>query len=75
MGATVLDNALLGDDCIVGAHTLITKGTSIAPASLVMGTPAKTVRALTPSELISLKESAEGYKKLGSVYRETLKTT
>jgi carbonic anhydrase/acetyltransferase-like protein (isoleucine patch superfamily) len=74
MGATVLDNASIGNDCLVGAHALVTKNTIIAPSCLVMGTPAKTVRELTAEELLSLRESAEGYKKLGSTYREAFRT-
>jgi carbonic anhydrase/acetyltransferase-like protein (isoleucine patch superfamily) len=75
MGATVLDNALIEDDCLVGAHALITKGTLIPPTSLVIGTPAKRVRDLTPAELLSLRESAQSYQKLGNSYRDTFRTT
>ena len=47
MGAPVLDNAEIGEECIIGAHTLIPKGMKIPPQSLVIGTPGKVVRQLT----------------------------
>lgn len=72
MGATILDNADVGDECIIGAHTLIPKGMKIPPRSLVVGTPGKVVRELTPEELSSLVASAKGYRELGAIYRTTI---
>lgn len=68
MGATILDNAVIGEGSIVGAHTLVTKGTIIPPGSLVMGTPGKVIRPLTPEESKSLLASAKGYQELGATY-------
>lgn len=61
MGAIVLDDAVIGDDCIVGAGALITKGAVIPSGSLVIGMPAKVVRALKPDELAFLPKSAANY--------------
>lgn len=69
MGATILDNAEVGDECIVGAHTLIPKGMKVPPRSLVIGTPGKVARQLTDDEVASLRESALGYQRLGAHYR------
>lgn len=69
MGATILDNAIIGEQCIIGAHSLVTKGTVIAPRSLVMGTPAKIIRTLTPAEISSLATSADNYVVLSREYR------
>ena len=61
MGATVLNGARIGDDCIVGAGALVT-GKMDAPAgSMVLGSPAKVVRALTAEEIEGNRESARGY--------------
>ena len=68
MGATVLDNAEIGEECIIGAHTLVPKGMKIQPRSLVIGTPAKVVRSLTEDEIKSLTDSAVGYQTLGATY-------
>lgn len=48
MGAVVLDGAVVGHGSIVGAHALVTKGTIIPPHSLVLGSPAKVVKQLSP---------------------------
>jgi carbonic anhydrase/acetyltransferase-like protein (isoleucine patch superfamily) len=68
MGATVLDNAEIGEECIVGAHTLVPKGMKIPPRSLIIGTPAKVVRSLTEDEIASFSASARGYQELGATY-------
>jgi carbonic anhydrase/acetyltransferase-like protein (isoleucine patch superfamily) len=69
MGATILDNAQIGDYCIIGAHTLIPKGAVIPSRSLVLGTPGKVVREITPEEAQSLEQSARSYTELGATYR------
>lgn len=70
MGATILDNAEVGERCIIGAHTLIPKGMVIPPRSLVVGTPGKVMRSLSAEEENGLLSSALGYQELGRVYRE-----
>src|SRR5713226_6174362 len=50
MGSTILDGAVVGEQSLVGAKTLITPGVRIPPGSLVLGAPAKVVRALTTQE-------------------------
>lgn len=61
MQATILDGAVIGAQSIVGAGALVTKGTQIPEGSLVLGAPAKVVRALTEKERASLKGMAEKY--------------
>jgi carbonic anhydrase/acetyltransferase-like protein (isoleucine patch superfamily) len=61
IGATVLNNTQIGDNCLIGAHTLLTEGKSIPPGSLVMGSPGKIVRALTPGEIERIRFSAAHY--------------
>jgi carbonic anhydrase/acetyltransferase-like protein (isoleucine patch superfamily) len=72
MGATVLDDAQIGEGSIIGAHALIPKGVVIPPRSLVMGMPGKVVRAVTEEELAGIKKSAEGYCSLGQYYSHHL---
>ena len=69
MGATILDNAQIGDLCIIGAHSLIPKGAVIPPRTLVMGTPGRVIREITPEEAQSLEQSARSYRELGATYR------
>ncbi|MDX1952798.1 MAG: gamma carbonic anhydrase family protein [Verrucomicrobiota bacterium] len=61
MGATVLDGSVIGKQSIVGANALVTGGTVIPPGSMVLGSPAKVVRALSDAERQGLKHWAEKY--------------
>ncbi len=61
MGAVILDGAVVGKQSIVGAGALVTQGARIPPGSLVLGSPAKVVRALTRKERSGLKYWAEKY--------------
>jgi carbonic anhydrase/acetyltransferase-like protein (isoleucine patch superfamily) len=61
MGAVVLDGAVIGEQCLIGARSLVTQRMQIPPGSLVMGSPAKVVRALTSEERAGLKHWADKY--------------
>ncbi len=61
MGAVLLDGAVVGAQSLIGARALVTQGMEIPPGSLVLGAPAKVVRALTPQERADLKGWAEHY--------------
>ena len=69
MGATILDGAIIGRGSIIGAHALVTKGTRIPPGSLVMGTPAKVVRALSPEEIADIRTWADHYIALAPLHK------
>lgn len=61
MGATILDGAIIGDHCIVGANALVTQRFVAPPGSMILGSPAKVVRPLTETEMMSLRGWAEKY--------------
>ena len=61
MGAIILDGAIIGKQSIVGAGALVTQGARIPPGSLVLGSPAKIVRAMTRKERAGLRYWAEKY--------------
>ena len=61
MGAVILDGAVIGNQCLIGAKALVTPGTKIPDGSMVLGAPAKVVRALTEKERGDLKYWAEKY--------------
>jgi carbonic anhydrase/acetyltransferase-like protein (isoleucine patch superfamily) len=63
MGAIVLDGAEVGDQCLIGAKALVVGGMKIPAGSLVLGAPAKVVRALQPEERAGLRYWAEKYVK------------
>ena len=61
MGATVLDGARIGARSMVAAGAVVTPRTIVPPGSMVMGTPAKVVRALSDAEQAGLRGWAEKY--------------
>ena len=70
MGAIVLDGAEIGARSIIGAGALVTGGVKIPPGSLVLGSPAKVVRALSLEEQAGIRVWADKYVALSRAYRE-----
>ncbi len=69
MSATILDDAVIGKESIVGAGALVTKGKKFPPRSLILGSPAKVVRELTEDEVKELYASATRYVKFMQGYK------
>ncbi|MGE5361124.1 MAG: gamma carbonic anhydrase family protein [Bacteroidales bacterium] len=61
MRAVLLNGVEVGEDCIVAAGTLIPENSTIPGGSLVMGSPGKVRRPLTPDETASIRDYAERY--------------
>ena len=61
MGATILDGAVVGSQCIVGANALVKQGQEIPDGSMAVGSPAKVIRKLTNEERAGLKDWAMKY--------------
>lgn len=61
MGATILDGAQIGAQSIVGANALVTQNFIAPPGSMVLGSPAKVVKTLSPEQRAGLKHWAEKY--------------
>lgn len=61
MGAIVLNGAVIPDDCIVGAGALVTEGKTFEPGTLIVGAPARAVRALDDAAKAGLRASAAHY--------------
>ena len=73
MGARILNGAVIGERCLVGAGALVTEGKSFEPGMLVVGVPARAVRALTEQELAGLALSAAHYADKAANYARSLK--
>ena len=67
MGATILNEARVGEECIIAAGTLVPEGMEIPPGSLVMGVPGKVRRPITGEEREGLRRYAANYVE----YKET----
>ena len=72
MGATVLNRAVVGDDCLIGAGALVTEGKTFPAGHLIIGAPARAVRALEPAEIAALRLSAAHYADRARAYAKGL---
>jgi len=68
IGSIVLNGAVIGTGSIVGAGALVPEGKTIPPGSLVVGVPARIIRAVTPEDTQRIKHAAEHYVQLSSQY-------
>ena len=68
IGATVLDGAVVEDEVIIGAGTLVPPGKRLESGYLYVGSPAKQARPLKDSEKEFFRYSAGNYVKLKDEY-------
>lgn len=72
MNAVVMDKAMVGRDCIVGALSFIKAGQVFDAGQMIAGAPAKALRTLTEGE-ISWKQQGTGvYQTLARIAPEML---
>ena len=71
--AVVLNNAKMGKNCLVGAGALVTEGKEFPDGSLIMGSPARVVRQLSPEQFERVKLGAVHYLENAARYRKGLK--
>jgi len=72
IGAVVLNGATIGRGCLVGAGALVTEGKSFPDGSMIIGSPAKVVRQLTPEQQQGLRQSADHYVANAQRFKTTL---
>lgn len=68
MSATVMDGAVLQDDVLVAAGSLVPPGKQLEARCLYRGSPARKVRELNDQELEMLRYSAAHYVRLKDRY-------
>lgn len=61
IGAVVLNGAKIGRNCLVGAGSLVTEGKEFPDGSMILGSPARVVRQLSPEQIEGLRQSARSY--------------
>ena len=61
IGAIVLNGAKIGKNCLVGAGALVTEGKEFPDGSMIIGSPARVVKQLTPEQMQGLRQSAQHY--------------
>jgi carbonic anhydrase/acetyltransferase-like protein (isoleucine patch superfamily) len=73
IGAIVLNGAKIGKHCLVGAGSLVTEGKEFPDGSMIMGSPAKVVRQLSPEQQEGLRQSAKHYIDNARRFQSSLK--
>ncbi|MEH2509797.1 carbonic anhydrase/acetyltransferase-like protein (isoleucine patch superfamily) [Nitrobacteraceae bacterium AZCC 1564] len=73
MGSIIMNGARIGKGCVVGAGSIITEGKEFAERSLVVGAPAKAIRALTPEQVSGLTQGAPHYVSNSKRFKAGLK--
>lgn len=73
IGAIVLNGARIGKGCLVGAGSLVTEGKEFADGSMILGSPARVVRQLTPEQSAELLKIAAHYVENAELFRVGLK--
>ncbi|NQV20310.1 MAG: gamma carbonic anhydrase family protein [Rhodospirillales bacterium] len=71
--ATVLSHAKVGKNCLIGAHALVGEGKEIPDNSMVLGTPGKVVRDVSPETLAGMKANNEFYRHNQGRFKDELK--
>ena len=59
--AVLLNGVVIGKNCVVGANSLLTQGKEFPAGSLILGSPAKVIRPLTPAEIEANRLTAQTY--------------
>lgn len=72
IGATVLNKAVIGKNCVIGAHALVSENKIIPDGSLVIGM-GQIVRELTDEQIDALKAGVDHYVRNQEWFNEALK--
>lgn len=73
INAIVLNGAKIGKNCLVGAGALVTEGKEFPDGSLIIGSPAKAVKSLSPEQIAEIDRISSHYVENAKRYRNGLK--
>jgi len=73
IGSIILNGATVGRNCLVGANTLIAEGKTIPDNSMVLGSPGRVIRTLTPEQVEQLTDAADRYVARSKLFSTDLK--
>jgi carbonic anhydrase/acetyltransferase-like protein (isoleucine patch superfamily) len=71
--SVLLNGARIGKHCIVGAGSLVTEGKEFPDGCLIVGSPAKLVRMLTPEQIERVAMAATHYVDNAVRHRDSVK--
>ncbi|PCE68465.1 gamma carbonic anhydrase family protein [Salinivibrio sp. YCSC6] len=69
MGTIILDDAVIEDEVLIGAGSLVPPGKRLESGYLYVGSPVKQVRPLTDKERAYFTRSAQNYVDTKDIYR------
>ncbi|MBV9158148.1 MAG: gamma carbonic anhydrase family protein [Acidobacteriaceae bacterium] len=70
IGAIVLNGARLRSGAVVAAGALVPEDMEVPPNVLVMGTPARIRREVTPEEQERFRKNCDNYVRITAIYKE-----
>lgn len=71
IGATILDQAVIGENSIIAANSLVLTGTIVEPNSIYGGVPAKKIKDIEPEQTKEMiNKIANNYLMYASWYKE-----
>merc|ERR1712048_743036 len=70
IGAVILNHTVIGKNCLIAAGTFIGERKKIPDNSVVMGSPGKVVKQVTPEMAAGFTRNAAGYVKKISEYKD-----
>jgi len=73
MGSIVMNGAKIGRGAVVGAGSVITEGKQFPEYSLIIGSPARLIRTLTPEQATAMGRAAKSYQIRGPQFKKGLK--
>jgi phenylacetic acid degradation protein len=75
MNSVILDNVELGDECIVGALSLVKEGEKFPKRSLIAGNPARIIKEVSDDMIAWKSEGTRLYQALPSQMHQSWKIT
>ena len=73
MGSIVMNGAKIGRGSVVGAGSVITEGKEFPENSLIIGSPARVIRTLSPEQAAGMGRAAKSYAINGPRFKKGLK--
>lgn len=71
MGAIILDGAVIGANCLLAAGSVVPPRQTFPDGWLILGSPAKALRELSPEEKENIRASARRYRLYWEAYQKS----
>ena len=68
MGAIIMNDVEIGENCIIGAGALVPEGMVIPDGSVAVGVPAKVIKQMSPAQVEANLHNAAHYVEHGRVH-------